>query len=221
MVRMPSVLVVFAVVTAWAQSHVPVHQEPRHLTRLDTEHVRLFEIRLPAGDATAFHEHLVDNVTVVLDAAEVLNELASGASTRIRASHGQVIFMGAPMPYVHRIVNTSDRGLRILTLELKARPAEPARLMDAPLAPPPALAHEKVHAWRRELAGGQSVQRGPGDAPRLWIALAAAAVVEADGTTERRVALAAGDWRWAAGPVRRAIRNVEASPLPLMEVEIH
>lgn len=45
---------------------VPVGEEPRHHLSLENQHVRVFDVRISAGDTTLYHRHGRDSIYVVI-----------------------------------------------------------------------------------------------------------------------------------------------------------
>ena len=45
---------------------VPLDQEPRHHLSLESRHVRIFDVRIPAGDTTLYHRHGRDSIYVAI-----------------------------------------------------------------------------------------------------------------------------------------------------------
>jgi hypothetical protein len=55
--------------SVWSQSNSPqspveISGEPRHHPKLENEFVRIWDVTVPAGDATLWHAHRKDNVVV-------------------------------------------------------------------------------------------------------------------------------------------------------------
>ena len=100
-------------------SVVPLEQEPAPRVVLQTEHVRVFEVWLPAGDATRWHEHLHDGVSVRLTDATVEDQPKDGNAESTLLRRGQVAYGAIPTARVHRVRNVGDAGIEIVDIELK------------------------------------------------------------------------------------------------------
>ena len=60
-----------------AQSPVEISGEPRHHPKFENEFVRIWDVTVPAGDATLWHAHRNDNVVVTLAPAKLHIETLS------------------------------------------------------------------------------------------------------------------------------------------------
>ncbi len=85
------------------QSPVEIGGEPRHHPKFENEFVRIWDVTVPAGDATLWHVHRNDNVVVTLGGATLRIENMSSATVEGEWKFGDVRFSKAT--YVHRAMN--------------------------------------------------------------------------------------------------------------------
>src|SRR5436853_2630701 len=102
------------------QSPVEISGEAHHHPKLENEFVRIWDVTVPAGDATLWHVHRNDNVVVTFADANLRLESASVAPAEAQWKFGEVRFTKAT--YVHRAINTGATPFHNLTIELLKSP---------------------------------------------------------------------------------------------------
>src|SRR5437660_7843646 len=85
------------------QSPVEISGEPRHHPKFENEFVRVWDVTVPAGDATLWHVHRYDNVVVPLSDASLRIETLGSAPAESQWKFGEIKFGKAT--YVHRAIN--------------------------------------------------------------------------------------------------------------------
>src|SRR3989442_4083916 len=85
------------------QSPVEISGEAHHHPKFENEFVRIWDVTVPAGDATLWHVHRNDNVVVTLGGATLRIENMSSATVEGEWKFGDVRFSKAT--YVHRAMN--------------------------------------------------------------------------------------------------------------------
>ena len=86
----------------------------------ENEHVKVWEMRLEAGEASDLHRHEFEYFFVVLEGESIDADFADGSSIRIPVQEGQVIYV--PPGNTETAVNRSDVCYREILVELKDRP---------------------------------------------------------------------------------------------------
>jgi hypothetical protein len=204
---------------------VPVGLEPHHHIRFENEYLRVLDIIVEPGDATLFHEHRLDMTALVLDGADLKNEVPdSTAAAIVRAEPESVSFFNYQKDaYVHRVTNLSDERFEVFSFEILVPAPGRFAAPDRTLAPAyeSLLTNERVRAWRLRLGPGKSaeaiLQAGPG----LRVILGGDELTEvARSGAQSVVELARGNFEWQAPGRTRALRNTGALPLELVEFEI-
>ncbi len=117
--------VVLIPIGVWSQSNSPqspveISGEPRHHPKFENEFVRIWDVTVPAGDATLWHAHRNDNVVVTLGGASLRIETVGAATAEVEWNFGDVKFGKAT--YVHRAMNVGTTPFHNLTIELLRSP---------------------------------------------------------------------------------------------------
>src|SRR5260370_30048990 len=124
-----SLLVAFALIPigVWSQSNSPqspveISGEHHHHPKFENEFVRVWDVTVPAGDATLWHVHRNDNVVITIGDASLRIETVGAAPTESLWKFGEVRFGKAT--YVHRAMNIGGTPFHNLTIELLKSPPE-------------------------------------------------------------------------------------------------
>jgi len=207
---------------ASAPSAVPIEQEPAHRLVLQNEFVRVFEVRLPPGNATLWHVHRHDGASVRLSDANIEDQPQDGPAEAIRLHRGEVAYGATPMARTHRVRNIGETSFHLAYIELLTAPGvsvdhTPAAASD----PRVVLENERVRALRRILAPGESTimhthaSRGVGvpvTAGRLEIA-------DPEGAT-RNIEFKVGALQWIEPGTTHRLKNVGDAPIEIVDIEL-
>src|SRR2546421_3606278 len=160
-----SLLLAFALVPngSWSQTNsspqspVEISGEAHHHPKLENEFVRIWDVTVPAGDATLWHAHRNDNVVVTLGDANLRLENATAPPAEAQWKFGEVRF--AKATYTHRAMNIGTPPFHNLTIEL-LKPsnfvADPSALAAAEAGRTPILENDRVRVYRLSLAPGEA-----------------------------------------------------------------
>jgi quercetin dioxygenase-like cupin family protein len=203
-------------------SAVPIEQEPAHRLALQNEHVRVFEVSVPAGDATLWHEHLHDGLSVRLADTTVEDQPKDGKAETFRLRRGEVAYGATPTAWTHRVRNVGETAFRNVYIELLT-PLDASTDPAVAAAPDPRVVFEndRVRALRRVLAPGESTDmhvhasRGVGvpvTAGRLEIS-------SPEGAT-RSVAMKVGAVQWIETGTTHRLKNVGDADLEIIDIEL-
>ena len=204
------------------QSPVEISGEPRHHRKFENEFVRVWDVTVPAGDATLWHVHRNDNVVITFGDASLRIEALGAAPADSQWKFGEVKFSKAT--YVHRAMNIGTTPFRNMTIELLKLPAgSPEQSKpSAPILRVPVVENERVRAYRVTLEPGESTPMHTHVLPGLAVALTAA---ELEVTTQgkdkpERLNLPLGDLRWRGGAVTHSIKNVGKARFEGVDIEL-
>lgn len=202
------------------QSPVEISGEPRHHPKLENEFVRIWDVTVPAGEATLWHVHRNDNVVVTFADANLRLESATAAPAEAQWKFGEVRF--AKATYVHRAINTGATPFHNLTIELLKSPGPQEQSPKYPITRTPVLENERVRVFRVTLEPGQSTAMHTHVFAGLSIALTSG---EIEITTEGKkpadkLSLPLGDVRWRAGAVTHSVKNVGKTRFEAVDVEL-
>ena len=202
------------------QSAVEINGEAHHHPKLENEFVRIWDVTVPAGDATLWHVHRNDNVVVTFADANLRLESATAAPAEAQWKFGEVRF--AKATYTHRAINVGTTPFHNLTIELLKSPGPQEQSPKYPITRTPVLENERVRVFRVTLEPGQSTSMHTHVFAGLSIALTSG---EIEITTEGKkradkLSLPLGDVRWRAGAVTHSVKNVGKTRFEAVDVEL-
>ena len=203
---------------------VQVYQESRHHPVFENSLVRILDVRVPAGDTTAYHVHANRHIAVVISGARTWDQATGQAapeSASVSLPIGSVFDnASASIPYTHRVGNADTVAFRYLGAQM----LEPSRVASTELPASSGLRfdHETMGArvYRVTLAPGQSTARHRHDAPGLTVQVGAGRL-RVDGTVPEGSSTESGPgaWWWRRAGSEHVLRNIGAQPLDLVEID--
>jgi quercetin dioxygenase-like cupin family protein len=204
------------------QSPVEISGEPHHHPKFENEFVRIWDVTVPAGDATLWHAHRNDNVVVTLGGASLRIETAGGAPAEVQWNFGDVKFGKAP--YVHRAMNVGTTPFHNLTIEILKSPPLSGTLANTKeeITRAPILENDRVRVYKLSLAPGESTTTHTHFLPGMGISITPGTIqVTTTGKDKReRVKVPAGDVRWRSGPITHSIKNVGKARFEAIDIEL-
>ena len=205
-----------------AQSPVEISAEPRHHPKFENEFVRIWDVTVPAGDATLWHAHRNDNVVVTLGGANLRLETVGAAPAEVEWKFGDVRFGKAT--YVHRAMNVGTTPFHNLTIELLKSPtgSQERAQPKEPITRAPVLENDRVRVYRLSLEPGQSTPMHTHLLAGLAVAITTSEIeVTTKGrATPDRLTLPAGDIRWRDGAATHSIKNVGKTRFEAVDIEL-
>jgi quercetin dioxygenase-like cupin family protein len=202
------------------QSPVEISGEAHHHPKLENEFVRIWDVTVPAGDATLWHVHRNDNVVVTLADANLRLESATAAPAEAQWKFGEVRF--AKATYTHRAMNVGTTPFHNLTIELLKSPGPKEQSPKYPITRTPVLENDRVRVFRVTLEPGQSTSMHTHVFAGLSIALTSGEIeITTEGKKQAdKLSLPPGDVRWRAGAVTHSIKNVGKTRFEAVDVEL-
>jgi len=204
------------------QNPVEIRGEPRHHPKFENEFVRIWDVTVPAGEATLWHVHRNDNVVVTLGEATLRIENMSSATVEGEWKFGEVRFSKAT--YVHRAMNIGTTPFHNLTIELlKSPPVSGERTKpNQPITAKPVLENDRVRVYRLALEPGEMTPVHTHEFAGLVIAITEGEIeVSTEGKTKPdRLRLPVNDVRWRAGGLTHSIKNVGRSRFEAVDIEL-
>ena len=204
------------------QSPVEISGEPRHHPKFENEFVRVWDVTVPAGDATLWHVHRNDNVVVTLSGASLHIETLGAAPAESQWKFGDVRFGKAT--YIHRAMNVGPTTFHNMTIELLKPTGFFPDLSKLPkqAGREPVLENDRVRVYRLSLAAGESTGIHHHPLPGLAIMITPGEIeVSTEGKpTADRLNVALGDMRWRASAVTHSIKNVGARRFEAVDIEL-
>lgn len=226
-----SQLILFALVLipigTWSQTNSPqspveISGEPRHHPNFENEFVRIWDVTVPAGDATLWHAHRNDNVVVTLGGASLRIETVGAAPAEVEWKFGDVRFGKAT--YVHRAMNVGTTPFHNLTIELLRSPpgAQGLSTQTGQTSRQPVLENERVRVYRLSLAPGESTTMHTHLLAGLAISITSGEIeVATKGAGQaQQLKPGAGDVRWRDDVVTHSIKNVGQARFEAVDIEV-
>jgi len=203
-------------------SAVPVEQEPAHRLVLQNEYVRVFEVRLPPGDATLWHVHRHDGASVRLGDATIEDQPLDGTAETIGLRRGQVTYGATPAARTHRVRNVGETPFHIVYIELPSPPGVSADRADEPAADPRVvLENDRVRALRRILAPGESTVMHVHASRAVGVPVTPGRLEISDSRGATKVIEAkAGGVQWIEPGTTHQLKNVGEAPIEIVDVEL-
>lgn len=215
--------VVLLLLTASADSPLPIEEDPRHRLEFRNEFVRVFDVRIGPGDATLFHTHVHDGVGLKLSDARIRDEVLDGKAEVITVARGTVNFSHRPGPLNHRVINIGTTPFLNTFVEILPISGSRSTTPLPALAPGHELVleNERVRVARRVLAPEQSIAvdaRAPGG---LTVALSDGAIaIESEGEDATTVTFERGNTRWHEGGSKSSWKYVGDDSFETVTIEL-
>jgi hypothetical protein len=204
---------------------VQLKDDPSRRIVLENSVVRIWEVNVPVGESTAFHEHSIDTASVRINATVLTNEPKGGGLFSFARDYsldaGSVSYSGySKEPYVHRITPKGPNPHRVIEFEIlvpsgkSADAAERAgytMLMD----------NSRIRASRLALDPGQSSdQVAPRKNTLVVVVKGGVALQQSNEEAPQTSELKPGDIQWHAAAGKRTLKNAGASQIDIVEVEV-
>jgi len=160
----------------------------------------MYEVLLPKGKATLYHEHRTDSFSVFFRDSEISNEPHGGKPVLVKILAGRVGFAStAKGPYSHRVAATGDSTFHVIAMELMSSTphasATPAPRSGAAFTV--ALENARGRAYRLTLAPGESTEAFTRSAATAVFAISVGRISESpDGKATRLWDFETGHFKW-------------------------
>lgn len=226
-----------AVFLAQTTAEVEITAEPHHHLVFTNGQVRVFDVQVPAGEATQMHWHHHDYIYVTIGATELTNEVAGKPPATLKLHDGETRF--SPGPFAHVVRVSPGQPFRNITVEL----LQDDKLHHAPEHWDPAHPDEDrglsilhggteeilfvkdgVRATEFELQPSGVVPMHHHNGPHLLVAITDLDVRESFPTDAHPTEighLKSGDSKWFSGGYSHSITNVGHDPAKFVTLEFH
>ena len=216
--------VAFASAANQVSKAVPIEKEPRHKLILDNNQVRIFDVRIPAGDTSLYHTHLADSIFVTISAAELRSEEPGKPTVNLPLKTGDVAYgPHAKTPLTHRISNLGASEFRVLDIEIKAPSSSAnAALGPLPAAYKPILENDRVRVSRLLLAPQATTGGDPHPVGRgvMIIVAASRTIIDIPPNRHSLIEFDPGDYYNRSQASTQRIRNGGTTPLEAINIEL-
>jgi hypothetical protein len=185
---------------------VQLKDDPYRRVVLENSAVRIWEVKVPVGESTPFHEHRTDQVSVRINTTTLTNVPKGGLFSFTRdfalesgsVSYGDYTKSGS---YVHKITPKGNAHHVIEAEILAPPPADDRRIADERPGSTTLLDNARLRAVRLVVEPGKSVEVAP-HGKTFVVALKTARV------------------EWYGEPGARPIRNDGPTAIELVEVQV-
>jgi quercetin dioxygenase-like cupin family protein len=210
----------FGLLSTNAQSPVPVTNEPRHHLKFENEYVRVFDVFVPAADATLFHTHSKDYVYVTIGDAYLKAEVMGSSPVDLILKNGETRFTKGPV--THRVINPHTLRFRNITVEILRSPGPHGTpTPDTSPGHSTVLENDRVRVERLILEPGQSTNVHTHNLSALSVFLTSATVLmESPGQKPQEIEYKPGDFRWRDAPVTHSIKNIGSTRFEAVGIDL-
>jgi hypothetical protein len=203
---------------------VPVEKAPFHVPTFRNEYVTMLNVYIPAGRTARYHQHSIDFVFAVVEAAKVKAQVLGGEVVEGKLPAGRVIFAGyTKKPLIHQVMNVDTNPFHVVGFEImypESGRFTPSTRSEVS-AYKPVLDNERVRGWRLVLEPGESVPAITQNAPGIRIVLNGGDIVEGEPEhPDQDMNLKLGDFSWQEPGAIRAVRNMGATRVEFVEFEL-
>ena len=210
------------VLSAAAQTAVPIEKEPMHRLRFENEFVRLFDVLIPAGKTSLLHTHIYDGVGVRVSNADMIEEFAGGEKKPFVAKWGEATFGSGPS-FSHKVANKGTTDFRNIYIELLPQ-KETGKLGVLPVL---SDGHEvvidnpRVRVNRLVLKPGESSRLHTHARNGLGIIVYDAKIeIVSQGASPRPLEVKAGDFVWQTAGTTHVIKNTGTTVFEAIDIEL-
>ncbi len=203
-----AVLSIYGLFPSTVQSPVPVADEPRHHMKFQNDYVKVFDVVVPAADATLFHIHANDYAFVSIGDAALKAEVLGGQPGDLILKDGEARFTKGPI--THRVTNVAAAPFRNITIEILKSPGPVgASTPDTSPGHSIVLENDRVRIERLILEPGQSTNLHTHNLSALSVFLTTSKIrVQSPGAKVETLDYKPGDFRWRSAPVTHSIKNI-------------
>jgi hypothetical protein len=202
---------------------VPVSKEPSHHIRFDNGRVRVYDVRVPAGKWTGFHEHTWDNFFVFITPTTEDYEFSDGRKGTREVKAGDVGFSStATGSYTHRVTPRGE-PLHVVDIEIlnNAKVGSDAASVKRPEFFNIVLENLRGRAYDLVLKPGESTPAFIRAAHTGILAVSGGRVSETlEGKAPRLWDSEPGDFRWDELPERLTLTNNSPHDEQFVEIEL-
>jgi hypothetical protein len=203
---------------------LPVSKEPSHHIRFDNGRIRVYDVRVPTGKWTEFHEHSWDNFFVFIIPTTQAYEFSDGRKGTREVKPGDVGFSStATGPYTHRVTPQGNPPLHVVDIEIlnNAKLGSDAAAPKHPESFKLVLENPRGRAYDLHLKPGESTPLFTRSANTAIFAVSGGRISEtADGKAPRLWDSEPGDFRWNDAPEKLTLMNNSTKDEEFVEIEL-
>ncbi|HUO23895.1 MAG TPA: hypothetical protein VMU59_15380 [Caulobacteraceae bacterium] len=209
-----------------------VVQTDYHVPLFSNQYVTVVDVNIPPGRGTNFHNHRDDALNIYLvdyppksagqDYGKPVGILRGGKSM---PKAGEVLFQNfSNSPIINRGENQGSPGdgtMHVIETEFTGRHVFGYTPAERDPAYVKVVDNDKVAVWRLTLQPGETAPMIVQKAPGMRVVIHGGEIAEiTPGAKDRGMLLTDGKVYWQDGGVRRAVKNIGATPVMLVEMEM-
>jgi hypothetical protein len=200
---------------------VPVYKEPMHRLVFESPLVRVLDVRIPAGDTTAYHLHADRLLGIAVQDVRTWTQARGAPPSPVKPAPATPYFFdnwSQPLPYTHRVANVDTLPLHYLGAEMLRR-----SWVNSPALPDQAnrrLVKEGSpgRVYQITLAAGETTEPHTHSAPGLTVQ-GNEGVLSDDGRSDAKGGSGPGSWSWHQAQYRHVLRNEGSTRLIVYEID--
>jgi hypothetical protein len=202
---------------------VPVEATSYHVPVFSNDYVTVLNVFIPSQRDSGYHRHSLDSVAVLMSDTPRTNQ-TQGAEpiARVQQPRGTVTFTPyARDPLIHKVAVHGEPPFHNIVVELLAPNAGGFSAGVRPQGYAQVLDNERVRVWRLVLEPGQTAPAITQGAPGVRVVVEGGELVESvPGAPDRAMAPRHGEFYWQEAGTTRTVRNVGATRIELVELEL-
>lgn len=201
---------------------VEIQDEPNHRVVFENEAIRVFDVTFAPAQASLFHRHRIDNVSVYLADAEIVSDVRGAVPPPPRRAikTGSVAMTRASGDgYVHQVTNVGNTTFRVINFELRQSAGSGiGSVINETKGVKMVFDNDRVRAYSITLEPGQS-------SPPMTLAAGLRVIINGTEMEEvvaagaQKIRISAGMPLWRESGTYR-LRNLSGITASLVEVEI-
>jgi quercetin dioxygenase-like cupin family protein len=204
-----------------AEDVVPVYREPMHREVFHSRLVRVLDVRIPAGDTTAYHVHAAPLIGIAVQDARIWSQPAGappGPVGPLRATPYVFDNWSQTLPYTYRVANADTLPLHYVVAEWLAPPGPAAPALPDGSSRRLLKEGPTTRVYQITLTPGAATEAHTHATPGLTV-LGTAGALSEDGSPQARGGTGAGSWSWREAPYRHVLRNDGPTPVVIYEID--
>ena len=182
--------------TGYAQTQLPVKEEPRHRNIFENAYLRILDVHIPAHDTTLYHNHSTASVIVIFTNTRLSTEIHGEDRVSGHTVPGSITYAAFDQsPIYHRVINNDSTEFHVMDIELLGKSANTKAAVFHESDIIPAWQENRVNTYTLFAESGQVIHKSVSQTPMLLICITGSGMISV-GNAVTPVAIAAGGYAW-------------------------
>jgi len=203
----------------YAESAIPVYEEPRHQLAYENDHARILNVNLPPGYVSLYHQHKLDMLYVTLSGSNVWAEPLGGEKRYADVETGNLRFSSDNhgLPHIHRVGNVGKTPFHLIGIAIKDKTAGLKQAISGDMQGMD-LAIEKPHGhvYRITLQPGEKTGLHTHHLPFVSVNLSSGTLIDQKGQME---SVSAGKYQWHDKGLTHHYENSGDEAIEIIELQ--